>query len=151
MKILPMYPSLQLYGTAALVAIELLRDTLDSHRYQPGNHDTLTGDFSRFYCNAIRKVYDADPELYAGVSVHDLRCWVQDCVDVLMVQQTGDSRRGLGYTLSTTLSKISQAQQVEFHNTAYGYGRFATSFFANLIDHAAACVEEGEWLRGLYD
>ena len=142
MKILPMYPSLQLYGTAALVAIELLRDTLNSYKYQPARTEAAAG-CTKFFCNAIRKVYDADPELYAGVSVHDLRCWVQDCVDVLMVQQTGDSRRGLGYTLSTTLSKISQAQQVEFHNTAYGYGRFACSFFANLIDHAEACRLEG--------
>ena len=143
MKILPMYPSLQLYGTAALVAIELLRDTLNSYKYQPARRATLAAGCTQFFCNAIRKVYDADPERYAGVSVHDLRCWVQDCVNVLMVQQTGDSRRGLGYTLSTTLSKISQAQQVEFHNTAYGYGRFACSFFANLIDHAEACRLEG--------
>ena len=144
MKILPMYPSLQLYGTAAQIAIELLRDTLDSHRYQPGNHDTLTGDFSRFYCNAIRKVYDADPELYAGVSVHDLRCWVQDCVDVLLAQQTGlHINYKLGYTLSTTLSTISQAQQVQFHNTEYSYGQFARLFFAELIDHAEACRLEG--------
>ena len=143
MKILPMYPSLQLYGTAALVAIELLRDTLNSYKYQPARRTTLAAGCTQFFCNAIRKVYDADPELYAGVSVHDLRCWVQDCVDVLLVQQTGLHIKALGYTLSTTLSTISQAQLVQFHNTADSYGQFAHLFFAELIDHAEACRLEG--------
>ena len=143
MKILPMYPSLQLYGTAALVAIELLRDTLNSHKYQPARRTALAAGCTQFFCNAIRKVYDADPELYAGVSVHDLRCWVQDCVDVLLVQQTGLHINALGYTLSTTLSTISQAQQVQFHNTEDSYGQFAHLFFAELIDHAEACRLEG--------
>ena len=139
MKILPMYPSLQLHGTAALVAIELLRDTLNSYKYQPARTEAAAG-CTKFFCNAIRKVYDADPELYAGVSVHDLRCWVQDCVDVLLAQQTGlHINYKLGYTLHTTLSTISQAQQVQFHNTADSYGQFAHLFFAELIDHAEAC------------
>ena len=142
MKILPMYPSLyQGTDAACLAAVVLLRDTLDSPRYQPGLRNDEGS--SRFFCNVIAEVYKQSPELYPGVSVYCLQRWVQACVDVLLVQQTGGPRRELEYTLNTTLSKISQAQQVEFHNTAYSYGQFARLFFAELIDHAEACRLEG--------